>query len=121
MTDAAGALLEAVATRDLDSLAPALADDVRMRVLLPGGPDEWTGPAGVVGAFHGWFDPLVDLALVDSSRDVVGPKQYVRWRLHIREAGADWHFVEQHVYLRTDDAGLIRRIDLLCSGFWPAS
>jgi hypothetical protein len=120
MSDAAAALLEAVGSRDYDALAALLSDDVRMRVLLPGGPDEWHGRDGVRDTFECWFSPLADFALVDSGVAVVGSKEYLRWRLRTREAGADWHHVEQHVYLRLDDAGRIRRIDLLCSGMWPA-
>jgi ketosteroid isomerase-like protein len=114
----AGALLEAVAARDFDRLADHLADDVRMRALLPPGPQEWHGRAGVRDVFAGWFGYFSGFGLVDSTVGEAGTRGYVRWRLRTLEDGGEWHNVEQHAYVRTDDAGLIHRIDLLCTGYW---
>lgn len=54
MSAVAGALLGALAARDFDQLAGLLADDVRMRALLPPGPEEWHGRAGVRDVFAGF-------------------------------------------------------------------
>lgn len=116
-----GRLLELVTRREFADLASVCDDAVRFRALLPSGPSEWEGPDAPGAVFGRWFGSRDQFEVVDATVGGVGNRLQLRWRLRVRSAdlGPDWCVVEQCVYADTTPAGLIERIDLLCSGFCP--
>lgn len=116
-----GVFLEALATRDYERMATVLGATVRFRALLPPGPMEFDGPAGVTGAFRSWFGDAEDFEVVDATVGEVGGRLHLSWRIRVRPApfgiGESWHVIEQQGY--ADAADSIEALDLLCSGFRP--
>jgi hypothetical protein len=116
---AAGALLEALVTRDFERLAGTLTTDASLAALLPRGFDEWQGAAAIRSAFFGWFGEADEFEVVDASIGQVGSRLQLRWRIRVRAArfGGDPMVVEQNVYAETAPDGRIAHLALLCSGF----
>lgn len=114
-----GAFLESLVDRDFGRLRSTLADDVRFRAMLPGGPAEWDGAPAVTDAFKAWFGSADDFEVLDASVGEVGGRLHLSWRLRMRPApfdkGDGWHVIEQQAY--ADATGCIGTLDLLCSGF----
>jgi hypothetical protein len=118
-----GVFLEALANRDYQRMATALAPAVRFRAMLPPGPMDWEGPDAVAGAFSSWFGEAADFEVIDATVGDIGGRLHLSWRLRVRPApfgiGAGWHVIEQQVYADAGDT--IESLDLLCSGFHPAA
>jgi SnoaL-like domain len=117
-TDPGGALVSALAERDFDRLAEALAPDVRMRALIPPGSVELSGAEPAAARFATWFGALDELELIRSGSDEVGDRLHVFYRLRVKRPGDSRKVVEQHVFCAIDD-GRIAALDLVCSGFRP--
>jgi hypothetical protein len=117
----AGSLLEGLAAQDFARLGHALAADVRLRALLPGGLREWTGPEAIADRFARWFGDTEDFELTEAAVGEVGDRLHLQWRLRLRaeRLGPGWFTVEQQAYADTDDSGRIARLDLLCTGYRP--
>lgn len=114
-----GVFLEAFANRDYEQLTATLAPDVRFRAMLPRGPMDRQGPAGVAAVFSSWFGEAREFELVDAAVGEVGGRLHLSWRVRVRPApfgiGDGWHVIEQQTYVDADER--IRSLDLLCSGF----
>jgi hypothetical protein len=119
---AAVAFLECLAVQDHARLGAALAPEVRMRALLPGGLREWTGAAAVADRFARWFGDTEEHVVQDSGIDEVLGRTHLRWRIRLRAArlGAGWFVVEQLAYADPAPDGRIAGLDLLCSGYLRA-
>lgn len=121
-TDAAVAdqFLDAVVTRDHGALRALLADDVWLRAMVVREVIERHDAQGAVEVFQGWFGGAIDVQVVDVSAQPVTTRVRVSYRLRLRPEWAPdvWHLIEQTGYLRVQD-GMIRRIDLVCTGFTP--
>jgi hypothetical protein len=117
-TDPGATLVAALAERDFDPLAGALAPDVRMRALIPPGAVEVSGAAAVAAKFASWFGETEGLELVRSASDEVGDRLHVSYRLRVQKRGDPWKVVEQHLFCALDD-GRITTVDLVCSGLRP--
>jgi hypothetical protein len=50
-----GSFVERLAAQDFDGLAACLDPDVRLRAIIPRGPEEHHGRAAAVGRFSDWF------------------------------------------------------------------
>lgn len=112
--------LAALAVRDFEALARLLAPDVWLRALLPRHLDEHYGAGETVGALRGWYGGATAFQVLALDHDVAGHKERVRYRFLLRP---DWapdtpHLIEQQAYLSVAD-GVIRKIDLVCTGFMP--
>ncbi len=120
---AAAAFLEALAAQDFDRLQATLSDGVTLKALLPRGFDEWAGNSAVGERFRTWFGDTSEFALVDASVGDVGGRLAMRWAAQLRAERFDdaRMVIEQHAFAETDDAGQIRSISLLCSGFRPVA
>jgi len=118
---AASTFLAGIASQDFARLADALAPDVRLRALLPGGPKEWTGAAAVADRFTRWFGDTVRFDPLESTVGAVGTRTHLRWRLRLQadRLGAGSFVVEQLAYADADERGRICSLDLLCTGFLP--
>ena len=116
---AAGRLVAAVATRDVEAITETLAVDVRFRYLIPPGPGEVAGAAVVAAKFLEWFGDVGVLNVSSSLVEPIADRISIRYRFQI-PAGQVSEVIEQEAYLDLDEDGRIASIDLLCSGFRPA-
>lgn len=117
----AGAFLDGLATQDFARLSAALAPQVHLRALLPGGPREWTGAAAVADRFARWFGDTVQFEPIESTVGEVGSRTHLRWRFRLQadRLGPGSFVVEQLAYADVDGRGHIARLDVLCTGFLP--
>lgn len=111
----ATSLAAAVADRALDRLGCHLADNVRMRALLPGGPCVDHGRDAVLERYADWFGSYDTVVLLDSAGDDVGDRVLVHYKLAFDPEG-DRRVLTQTLLCSLWD-GLVGRIDLVCSGF----
>lgn len=111
----ATAVAAAVADRALDRLGTHLTDEVRLRALLPGGPIEENGRDAVLARFDDWFGSYDTVILMDTAGDEVGDRVLVHYKLAF-DPDADRRVLTQTVVCTMYD-GLVRRMDLVCSGF----
>lgn len=117
--DAAQRLVEAIAARDFEAIAEALAPDARFRYLIPPGPSQIVGTAAAAAKFVQWFGDA-DVLTVQSVRvERLADRISARYRFLLRRQEG-WEVIEQQMYLDVDQDGRIAAIDLLCSGFRPA-
>jgi len=93
---------------------------VELRALIPPGLRERSGATEAAALVAGWFADSTELDLVDSSAGEVGDRLHVSYRFEGVEEGEPY-VVEHHLYCILDERGLIKRADLLCSGFRPRS
>ncbi len=112
----ATALAGLVAQRDLDRLGTRLADEVRLRALLPGGPIEEHGRGDVLKKFDEWFGDYGTVVLEDAAGELVGDRLLVHYRLRF-DPETEPRTLTQTWVSSVGDDGLIFRIDLVCSGF----
>jgi hypothetical protein len=109
----------AVADRALERLGTHLTDEIRLRALLPGGSVEDHGRDAVLARFDDWFGSHDTVVLSDVAGDVVGDRVVVHYKLTVDPDG-DSRVVSQTVVCSVYD-GLVGRMDLVCSGYRPAS
>lgn len=114
----AEAFLAALVTQDFPAVRSALAPDVHLRALLPGGLREWTGAEPVAHRFEQWFGHTEQFAAIEHGSGQVGGRVQLRWRLRLQadRLGPGWFVVEQVAYCDTDEHGL-SHLDLLCTGY----
>ncbi len=117
----AGAFLQGLADQDFDALVGTLADDARLRALVPKGLREWTGGEEIAAQFARWFGDTEGFELVEATLGEVGGRLQLRWRLRLRaeRLGAGWFTVEQQAYADAGEDGRIDRLDLVCTGYRP--
>ena len=109
----------AVADRSLDRLGAHLTEEIRLRALLPGGSIEEHGRDAVLARFDDWFGSHDTVVLSDVAGDDVGDRVIVHYKLTVDPDG-DSRVVSQTVVCSVYD-GLVGRMDLVCSGYRPAS
>ena len=117
--NAAKRLVEAIAARDFEGIAGALAPDARFRYLIPAGPGQIVGAAAAAAKFVQWFGDA-DVLTVQSVRvEPLADRISARYRFLLR-GQEGWEVIEQQLYLDVEQDGRIAAIDLVCSGFRPA-
>jgi hypothetical protein len=109
--------VERLAVRDFEGFAACLDPDVRLRAVIPPGPEEHYGRAAATGRFADWFADAVSFELVEHRIEPFVDRWLVTYRISLDE-GDGPRRVEQHLFCDVG-AELIERIDLLCSGFRP--
>jgi hypothetical protein len=109
--------VEAVTGRDFTRLVDLLAEDVRLRLLVPRGPQANSGAAEVVGRFAGWFGEAREVRLLSSTVDHVAERLVLVYRLRLSDVDGSRRVIEQHLFADLAPSGRIAAIDLLCSGF----
>ena len=109
--------VERLTVRDFERLAACLDPDVRLRAIIPPGPEEHHGRTAAVGRFGDWFADAVSFELVEHRIEPFVDRWLVTYRIALDE-GHGPRRVEQHLFCDLG-AELIERIDLLCSGFRP--
>jgi TusA-related sulfurtransferase/ketosteroid isomerase-like protein len=118
LQDVGETFLSALADRDFERLRTVIADDVRLRLLLPKGPQAHSGAAGTVEAFVDWYGDVDELRLESSSVGTVAGRLVLMYRFRLHDAGG-WQVIEQHVVADVAPDRRLEKIDLLCSGFLP--
>ncbi len=112
------AFIQAIAARDFGGMLAAVADDVRFRTLLPGGPEAQVGATEVVGSFVDWYASAEEMRLESSKVESVGDRLAMSYRFRLHDAGG-WRVVNQYLVADVASDGRLQAIDLLCSGFLP--
>jgi hypothetical protein len=105
----------AVADRTLDRLGAHLGDDVVLRALVPGGFVEEDGRDAVLARYDLWFGHWDTVDLLEVAGDAVGGSLLVHYKLRFDPDG-DRRVLTQTLVCRLSE-GLLRRIDLVCTGF----
>jgi hypothetical protein len=116
---ALGYFVKRLAARDFDGLAACLDPDVRLRAVIPPGPEEHHGRAAAAGRFDDWFADAVSFELVEHRIEPFVDRWLATYRIALDE-GDGPRQVEQHLFCDVG-AELIDYIDLLCSGFRPVA
>ncbi len=109
-------LVAALARQAWDELAACLDQAVRFRALIPRGLRTADDRAGAAGYFQKWFGDADQLILLASEVQPMHDRLHITYRFRSHED--QWYVVEQHVYCMVEN-GLIKELDLLCSGFRP--
>ena len=105
--------------RDFEALAACLTQDVWFRALLPKSLVELSSRPEVDRRYRDWFGGAVEFQLLESAQHRLGNRYFLRYRLRLRDAETNGLVaVEQCGYCRLQD-GLIRRLDLVCTGLHP--
>lgn len=116
--DLGEAFVTAIAARDFERMLAAVTDDVRFRMLLPGGSEAQVGATEVVGRFVDWFSTADEMRLEYSRVETVADRLVLSYRFRLH--GADgWQLIEQHLVADAAPDERLEAIDLLCSGFLP--
>jgi hypothetical protein len=110
--------IAALSLRDFERFADCLAPSAQARLLLPRGPEVLSGREDIARRFEGWFAHASEFEVMDSSRQQIGPRNRLTWRLRMSRNGQTPEVIEQVAFVDVAPDG-IARIDLLCSGFLP--
>jgi len=118
---AAAALLAGLRDQDFAAVEELLAPDVWLRGLLVRTVHESRTAAGAVEALRSWVGSPIGAVMLESEHRPLGNRELLRYRFLVRPHWAPdrWHAVEQTGYCRAAD-GRITRIDLACTGYFPA-
>jgi len=114
--DVATAFLNAVTARDFAAARSVLADELLMRMLVPGRLMSDVGADAAIGRISSWFSDADPFQVEASRADEVEGRATLTYRLRLHKPDG-WYLIEQHLMLDVDANGHITAIDLLCSGF----
>jgi TusA-related sulfurtransferase len=114
--DVATVFLNAVTGRDFAAARSVLADELPMRMLVPGGLMCDVGAEAAIGRIASWFSDADPFEVHASTADEVEGRAAVTYRLRMHKPDG-WYLIEQHLMLDVDADGRVTAIDLLCSGF----
>src|SRR5262245_2192088 len=109
--------VEALARRDFTGVAAYLHPQVAFQALEPSGLQETSDAAGALACLRGWFSAVDELTILQqTSDDSLGCLALsYRFLMHTQD---DWQVVLQHAFCSVSD-DRIKRLYLVCSGFWP--
>ena len=116
LRDVAAAFLNALTARDFAAARSVLADELPMRMLVPGGLMSDVGADAAISRISSWFTDADPFEVEASSAIDVEGRAAVTYRLRLSKPDG-WYLIEQHLMLDVDADGRITGIDLLCSGF----
>jgi hypothetical protein len=116
----ASKLLDAIVTRDFETLYATLADDVWMRALLPRDLVEVHSAAAATDVIRDWFSAHEAIEVAETEQHTVEGREFIAYQLLVRPHWEPevWHVVEQSAYCRVAE-GRVTRLDLLCTGYFP--
>ena len=118
-TAVAGVFLAALGVRDFQRLETCFQPQMHFRALVPPGVREGTGPKETVGWLSKWFSHADHFEVIKSEVDQVSDRLRIAYRIRLHDLHG-WQVVEQQIYCTVKD-DRIDAMDLLCSGFRPAS
>ena len=118
-TSAGRRFVDALVSRDPDSLRACLSPDVDFLGLTPGRLWEASSPDGVVEVLLGsWFEEQDRVvAVAEVSEGEVADTARILYRLDL-ELPAGPHVTEQQAYYREGPDGIVH-LRIMCSGFRP--
>lgn len=108
--------IDAVARQAWTELAACFDETVQFRALIPSGLKDAEDRGSAAAYLQKWFGDADQLILLNSSVQPVQDRLHITYRFRAHED--QWYVVEQQMYCVMQD-GLIKRADLLCSGFRP--
>jgi len=113
--------LELLGQSDFQGLRRLLADDVWLRGLLVREVHESDTADEAVEALRSWVGCPAGHRMLEASHHSLGGREFLRYRFLVRPPWAprDWHVIEQAGFCGVRD-GRIRRLDLACTGYFPA-
>ncbi|MGZ4280707.1 MAG: nuclear transport factor 2 family protein [Gaiellaceae bacterium] len=117
-TEVGRRFVDALGRRDWDAVRALLAEDVKLRALVPKMLREEDGADAVIDRFRFWWDKLDDFRVLDSGADEMAGLAEVRYRFAGHDAEDGEVCVEQQCFLVVED-GRIAVINSVCSGFRP--
>jgi SnoaL-like protein len=112
--------LQALGVRDFDGIASCFAPSGRLRALVPTAVREDEGGDAVAKRFRYWVGELTDFAISDTAVEEFLDRLHVRYRLSGIDPEDGAVICEQQAYL-TLEGGEIMAMNLVCSGFRPAT
>jgi hypothetical protein len=109
--------VDALTRRDFNALQESLAQNVRVRLLLPRRVEEIDSAAAARSRIEGWFGAATEFEVLSAGDEELGHRRRLHWRFRLtREAGPE--LIEQVAFADAGENG-VERIDLVCSGFLP--
>jgi hypothetical protein len=108
--------IDALAHQAWEKLASCFDEAVQFRALIPSGLKNAEDRASAAGYLQKWFGDADQLILIDSNVQPIQDRWHISYRFRAHED--QWYVVEQHIYCVMQD-GLIKKANLLCSGFRP--
>lgn len=105
----------ALAARNPKRLRACFHPQVKLRALVPSGPQTHVGADGVTGTFLGWFGEAEDLRLLEGTARPLGGRLYICYRFQELYSDGDSEVIEQHAFCDVVD-GRLATMDLVCSG-----
>ena len=114
--------LKSLTRLDFDALERCLAPNVWFRALLPKATHESTTAAGATETYRAWFGDAKRLEVLAVEHSTMAGRERLSYRFRVLPSWAPeaWHEIEQVGFCRVKH-GRISRIDIVCSGFQPAS
>lgn len=109
----------AVAARNHDRLGTLLDDEVRLRALLPAQIVEDHGREAVLARYVDWFGGYARVELVRAAGDTVGDRVLIHYTV-VADHETVPHVIAQTLMCGVYD-GRIGKMDLVCSGWRPAT
>lgn len=113
----AGKLIGGILSADAGLISACLAQNARLRALIPPGPIERSGAVAAGELIASWFVDCDHVTLVNREVERISDRLHVSYRLDGTEAGTDFT-VQQQIYAEVIE-GQMTDATLLCSGFRP--
>ena len=118
--DLATRLIDGLAAKDFESIAELLADDARLRAIVPSRIREEEGREAVLGRLRYWFEPREHLTLLETDAEDIEGRLRFRYRFRGFDSEDGWTVMEQTGFVDAVE-GRISTIDLVCSGDRPVA
>lgn len=109
--------LQALSSRDFETLQTLFDDALRFRALVPKGIREANAPVGAVAWYQRWFEEADYFELSRSALDKVADRLCIDYRIFLHDADG-WQVIEQKTFCILHE-GRIQDMWLVCSGFCP--
>ena len=117
-TDVGTRFLEALSSRDYESLGACFAADGTLRGIVPPGLREADGRDAIVERFRLWTDDIADYEIADSEATPFADLLRLRWAVQGVDSELGLNVYEQTAYAEIED-GEIVQMRLACSGHRP--
>ena len=111
--------LTALRSRDYAHIEGCLDPKVRFRALIPAGLREAADRQTTTAFFARWFGNAEHFEVTQAQIEPLADRVRLAYRVRLHDQQG-WHVVEQQAYCDIAD-DRIARLDLLCSGFRPAT
>jgi len=113
-----GEFIAALGNRDPNRLEACFHPEVRLRALVPSGPQEHQGSATVAGRFMDWFREADSLQILDQGVDTIADRLHLRYRFRETYADGDTEVIEQDAFCELQEQKIVA-MNLVCSGHRP--